>query len=483
MFFQSASFGVFLVIVLAVSWLIVNRRRSRFLFLLVASYVFYGSYELWYLSLIVASTLIDYYCGRRIHEARDTSERRRFLLVSLAGNLGLLCFFKYTDWALDTIQMVCAWFGLDPGLHDLKYALLPEGLFASGTARILVPVGISFYTFQTLSYTIDIYRGNLTPARNLTEFALFVAFFPQLVAGPIVRAVDFLPQFDVRPRLERGDVNEGLYRLGAGLAKKVVLADVLGRYLVDPVYANPGDFSPLAHALCLYAFTFQIYYDFSGYSDCAIGVARLLGFRLPENFDGPYRSLSVREFWRRWHITLSSWVRDYIFFPLGGSRNLPEIKVVRNLMITMVVIGVWHGASALWVIYGLLNGAVMSLERLFERLRGGSPFATTGVKRAVSWFLTYNFIVFTCVFIRSTDLRNAGAMFTDFGPESGFHRFGLIALLAGAAIHFQPLELYRRFERGLVALPTPVCGLLLGLVSGCVAILVVGETPFIYFQF
>jgi D-alanyl-lipoteichoic acid acyltransferase DltB (MBOAT superfamily) len=481
--FQSASFALFLVVVLFVHWTIVNRRNTRYLFLLVASYVFYGSYELWYLSLIFVSTLLDYHCGRQIHASTTLARRRRYLLLSLAGNLGLLCFFKYTDWAIDSIQETLGWLGFDPALRELEYRLLPQALFDTGTARMLVPVGISFYTFQTLSYTIDIYRGNLKPARSLMDFALFVAFFPQLVAGPIVRAIDFLPQLDERPRLRRQDLHEGMYRLGTGLMKKVVIADLIGRYVVDPVYSAPGDYSPLAHALCLYGFAFQIYYDFGGYSDCAIGVARMLGFRLPENFDGPYRSRSVREFWRRWHISLSSWVRDYIFFPLGGSRGLSEAKVVRNLFITMVVIGVWHGASWLWVLYGLLNGAAMSLERWFERRRGGREFAVDRPRSALSWALTFHFIVMTCILIRSPDVGTAAGILTEFGPRSSLHLHGLLALGAGTLLHFLPAGFYPRFERTVNALPTVACGVALGLIGGCVAILVVGETPFIYFQF
>jgi D-alanyl-lipoteichoic acid acyltransferase DltB (MBOAT superfamily) len=404
-------------------------------------------------------------------------------LISLAGNLGLLFFFKYTDWILDSIQMVGAWFGFDPGLHDLKYAILPEGFFDSGTTSIAVPVGISFYTFQTLSYTIDIYRRNIQPARNLREFALFVAFFPQLVAGPIVRAIDFLPQLEKRPTLSRTDFHEGLYRFTTGLLKKVVLADVIGRYLVDPVFATPGDYPPLGHALALYGFAFQIYYDFSGYSDCAIGVARMLGFRLPENFNGPYRSRSVREFWRRWHISLSSWVRDYVFFPLAGFRRPSELKVARNVMITMVIIGVWHGASILWVIYGAMNGAMMCVERWLDFARGGRRFTTTRTKSAIAWFLTFNYIVLTVVFVRAPTLGVVADMFTQFGTGGGFHVFGYAALALGAAVHFLPKPVYPRFERALVSLPTPVCGVLLGLAAGLVAILVVGETPFIYFQF
>ena len=482
MIFQSASFGLFLVIVLAIHWTVVRNHTARILTLLAASLWFYGSYELWYLGLIVTSTLVDYHCGARIHASDDCRVKRGYLLLSLAVNLGLLGFFKYTDWILDGVTLACGWVGFDPGLRDLEHRLLPE-LFLTGAGRIVVPVGISFYTFQTMSYTIDIYRGSLKPARNLREFALFVAFFPQLVAGPIVRAVEFLPQFAWRPRLERADLHAGLYRLGTGLVKKVVLADLVGRYLVDPVYADPGNYSPMAHALCLYGFTFQIYYDFSGYSDCAIGVARLLGFRLPENFDLPFRARSVREFWRRWHMTLSNWVRDYIFFPLGGSRGLGEARVTRNLIVTMVAIGIWHRASILGILLGALNGSVMAAERVLERRRGGRAFTDTPLRSAVAWMATYHIILVSTMFIRAADLEQFGALFTDFGGESYLHLHGRLALAAGIALHFLPKGLYARFESGLVRLPTPVCGVLLGAVGAWVAILVVGETPFIYFQF
>ena len=482
MLFQSASFGIFLVLVLGAYWWIANRRRLRYWLLLVASYWFYGSYEFWYLGLIVFSTFLDYWCGARMHASEDPKARRSYLLISLAGNLGLLCFFKYTDWALDSLSALLASLGIETSLHETKAALLPQALFVGDTTSILVPVGISFYTFQTLSYTIDIYRRRLEPARNLQEFALFVAYFPQLVAGPIVRAIDFLPQLEHRPRLSRADLHEGLYRLGMGLAKKVVLADVLGRYLVDPVYTDPSQYTPVAHLLCLYAFTFQIYFDFAGYSDCAIGAARLFGFRLPENFDAPYRSLSIREFWRRWHITLSSWVRDYIFIPLGGSRG-SEVVVVRNLVITMVTIGLWHGASILWVYYGLLQAVVMILERWLERARGGRPFATTPARRFLAWVLTFHFIVLSCLFIRARSMENLTDMLSDFGALGNLSTWGLLALAASFLTHFQPRALYAAFERRVKELPTPVAGALIGVVAGCVAILVVGDTPFIYFQF
>ncbi len=482
MFFQTTAFGIFLVVVLALYWGVANRRAARYWVLLLASYYFYGSYEFWYLSLIFFSTALDYQCGRRIHDAPTPAGRKRWLWISLIGNLGVLGFFKYTDWALESLQWLGSLAGADLGLTELKLRLLPEALFMPGTASILVPVGISFYTFQTLSYTIDIYRGNLKPARNLQEFALFVAFFPQLVAGPIVRAVDFLPQLDRLPRLDRERLHDGLYRLGQGIAKKVILADVLGRYLVDPVFADPGQFTVVAHLLCMYGFALQIYYDFSGYSDCAIGAAKLLGFDLPENFIFPYKSQGLREFWRRWHISLSSWVRDYVFFPLGGSRG-KELIVVRNLMLTMLIIAIWHGASMLWVYYGLCQGGAMAVERWLERRRGGEPYPTTPRRRFIAWFLTFHFIVFTCIFIRSETHAKMVQILTDFGDTMIWSQWGMLALAASLLTHGPSKSVHKRFGAAVRALPTPVLGLLLGIIAGAVAIVTVGETPFIYFAF
>ena len=485
--FHSVGFLTFLAVVLVLFWTAANRRSLRLSILFLASLFFYGSYEFWYLGLILFSTCLDYVCGARIYEAfqaGDQRRKRRYLLFSLIGNLGVLGFFKYTDWLVESAQLIADSLGLGVDLWATRTSILPEMLVDSAAGRIIVPVGISFYTFQTLSYTIDIYRGVLKPARDMRDFALFVAFFPQLVAGPIVRAIDFLPQLELRPRFDRKRLHEGLWRMTTGLLKKVAIADVVGGYLVDPVYSSPGDYSSLVHVLALYGFAFQIYYDFSGYSDIAIGTAKLLGFDLPENFLTPYRSRSVREFWRRWHISLSSWVRDYIYFPLGGSRG-GEWRVSRNLLITMLVIGVWHGASILWVIYGLLQGAVMIGERFFERLRGGGEWATDTLKNGVSWALTFHFIVFSCLFIRATSMEQIGDMLGTFGDGGldSIGEWGWWALAGGALLHFWPQSITEGARRAFHAVPTPVAGVFTGIAAGCVAVLVVGETPYIYFQF
>ena len=350
--------------------------------------------------------------------------------------------------------------------------------------NLVVPVGISFYTFQTLSYTIDIYRGQLKPARNILEFGLFVAFFPQLVAGPIVRAREFLPQLELTPRFDRQRLHDGLYRIGIGLAKKALVADTLGRFLVDPVYASPGEYGPFVHLMVVYAFTFQIYFDFSAYSDIAIGTARLFGFDLPENFYLPFRSRGLREFWRRWHVTLSSWVRDYLYFPLGGSHRT-ELRVAFNLIVTMLVIGLWHGASSLWFVYGLCNGVIIVLERLHERRRGGPNLNPSWLYKTLGWLFTFHVVCVLSTLIRAKSWGEVGGVLGVLGDGGldAISHWGWWALAAAFALHFMPFRIHVAVRKGLQALPTAALGLLLGALIGLLWFVTSETPPFIYFQF
>lgn len=281
---------------------------------------------------------------------------------SVISNLGLLGYFKYTGFLLEVAGDLAGLVGV-PAFE--------------ASFHVALPIGISFYTFQSLSYTIDVYRGRLTPEKSLLRFALFVAFFPQLVAGPIVRAAEFLPQLHARMRVDAEDVNFAFFRIIKGLAKKVILGDFIAAYFTDIVFSSPQDYSSLENLLALYGFTLQIYADFSGYSDIAIGVARLLGFRLPENFDRPYQSQGVGEFWRRWHMTLSTWLRDYLFFPLGGSLG-SEARTYFNLWLTMFLVGMWHGASWNFVIYANLQAAAMVYNRFVRLGKEAGRSASSG---------------------------------------------------------------------------------------------------------
>ena len=307
----------------------------------------------WYfVGLIVASTIVDYLVALGISASRQRFWRNAALGVSLVGNLGMLGYFKYSGFLVEVARDAAHLVGVD--------LMLP-------TLRVALPIGISFYTFQSLSYTIDVWRGRIQAERSLLRFAVYVAFFPQLVAGPIVRASEFLPQVRAALRVDVEDVNFAIFRITKGLFKKVVLGDLIAANFTDLVFATPTQYSSLENLIALYAFTLQIYADFSGYSDMAIGVARLLGFRLPENFDRPYQSKDVGEFWRRWHMTLSTWLRDYVFFPLGGSRG-SSARTYFNLWLTMVLVGIWHGASWNFVIYGNLHAAALVYSR-FNRLQ------------------------------------------------------------------------------------------------------------------
>ena len=467
--FHSVTFGVFLSVVFSLFWLTYRHRNLRSAIMLVASYAFYGAFNPLFLGLIGFSTLLDHKCGLVIHRSESERTRRLALLASLVMNLGLLGFFKYYDFGVENLQRLFASMGLS---------------FPLETLGIVVPVGISFYTFQTLSYTIDLYRRRMEPARNLLDFALFVAFFPQLVAGPIVRAADFLPQLERPPRFTRERLHDGLYRIAIGLGKKVLIADVVGKFLIDPVYTDPGSYSVVMHVIVLYGFLVQIYYDFSGYSDIAIGSARLFGFDLPENFKLPFRALSVREFWRRWHITLSSWLQDYVYFPLGGSRRA-EPRVLFNLMVTMILIGLWHGASWPWALFGTIQGIAMCLERTVERA-WGRPFATSPLRRFLLWVWMSQFIAITYICVRAEDMGELFGMLLQFGDAKGFgdiSHYAWISLIAGLALHFMPEGFYPWARRVYLRMPTVLAGVIAGVVAGLAGYLLLGEQPFIYFQF
>jgi len=379
MLFPTFDFLLFVIPVLLAAWALANRPFARTVLLLAASYFFYMGGPAtdppptawYYVGLLVLSTVLDYACGLGIAvqdarirrdgpSATATRARNAILGISLVGNLGLLGYFKYTDFFLRTAT-------------DLAQVLGIE--WAAPSFKILLPVGISFYTFQSLSYTIDVWRGRLTPERSFLKFALFVTFFPQLVAGPIVRADEFLPQLHRAPRLSAARMEEGLFLIFKGLAKKVVLGDWIAAQLTDMVFASPENFTSAELLFALYAFTLQLYADFSGYSDIAIGVAKLMGYDLPENFDRPYQAKNLGEFWRRWHMTLSTWLRDYLFFPLGGSKGSPA-RTYFNLWLTMFLVGMWHytqGTSWNFVIYANLHAAAMVFNRWNRiRVRRGS---------------------------------------------------------------------------------------------------------------
>lgn len=353
MIFTEFRFFGFFLLVFAVHWAL-RSPRVRKGWLLLSSYAFYAAWDWRFLSLILVSTAVDYVAGLKIHASENAQVRRRWLRLSLVANLGILGFFKYCDFFLDSTASLLQSLGFEANLPVLG---------------IVLPVGISFFTFQTMSYSLDIYWRRLEPTRSLLDLALFVGFFPQLVAGPIVRAADFLPQLRNRTRFDAIAFAPALLLFLSGYIKKACISDHLAP-TVDAYFADPGAFTAAAAWVAVPAYAVQIYCDFSGYSDMAIACAAMLGYRLCLNFDGPYLATSLRDFWRRWHISLSSWLRDYLYIPLGGSRG-SAFATQRNLAITMLLGGLWHGASWNFVIWGGLHGLGLALQRGWDRGLGG----------------------------------------------------------------------------------------------------------------
>ncbi|MGB5809583.1 MAG: MBOAT family O-acyltransferase [Polyangiales bacterium] len=475
MLFSSLDYIVFLGLAVAGFWMLSGFRRLRMVFLFVASCIFYMAWHPAYIVLILGSTLVDYVVGARIHASASQPVRKRWLIVSLVTNLGLLGVFKYFNFASQATTDV---------LHVLFGVTIEHPPFLD----VLLPVGISFYTFQTLSYTIDIYRGKLEPTRNFVEFAVFVTYFPQLVAGPIVRASELLPQLARPITLRTQQVTRGLFLIATGLIKKVAIADYLSVNLVDRVFDQPELYTSAEVVVALYGFTMQIYCDFSGYTDCARGSAKLMGLELPRNFDRPYQSASPAEFWRRWHMTLSTWLRDYLYYPLGGSRVGP-LRAYWNLGLTMFLIGIWHGASWTFVVYAILQSGAMVIHRFFYR-RSGRTRDTTDAWHVhvfkVFWAL--QFVVFSRILFRANDLDNAISVTAQLG-NGGYGMAQISAevwavLLLTFAAHYTPRRWFESIEQGFKALPAPAQGVALACLGFALSYVATSEVvPYIYFQF
>jgi alginate O-acetyltransferase complex protein AlgI len=472
MVFNSLTFLVFLAVVLAIDRALTSW-RARKLHLLVASYAFYAAWNPPLVILIWVSTLVDWFAARGMARASTAAGRRAWLLASLISNFGLLGFFKYAGFLLEGFTSLLT----AAGIH-----------YQPPPLSIVLPVGISFYTFQTLSYTIDVYRGHERPWDSFVDFALFVTFFPQLVAGPIVRAREFHPQLEEPRRGGAAQFGWGCALIAFGLFEKVVLADGLFAPIADQVYAKALRAGFAEAWTGTLAFSGQIFCDFAGYSTCAIGVALCLGFNLPDNFRAPYAAVGFSDFWRRWHISLSGWLRDYLYIPLGGNRRGPGRTYV-NLMFTMLLGGLWHGASWMFVIWGGLHGVYLAVER---RLRAafGEPAWTRVPLASVALALgTYALVCLTWVFFRSRDMASAAhlsrAMLAG-APDSGLlgpldHALvlGLTAAMLAAHWRSRHSTLAAVWERA------PRWARVLVLASFLVLLALGGgdDRAFIYFQF
>lgn len=379
--FSSLEFFVFLL--LASFSLMIRKNTAQKLFLLIASYYFYAIWDWRFIGLLIFITVSDFSIARFIATSKNHLYRKYLLFTSIAINLSVLAIFKYFNFFVGTFK-----------------AVFQQSTVNLNTLDIILPLGISFYIFQTLSYVIDVYRKEQKPCANILDYALFLAFFPKLIAGPIIRAKEFLPQLDLVKHFDAERLFSGFRRIVIGLVKKVLIADHLGQF-VNITFANTGDFNSITTWLSVVAYTLQIYFDFSGYTDIAIGSAKILGYDLPENFNKPYSARSIRDFWKRWHITLSSWLRDYIYIPLGGNRK-GQLRTYINIMITMTLCGLWHGASWTFVFWGAWHGLAMSVNRFMHNNK-----YVMGMGNIFSWVLTMITIMLGWIFFRAQTFSDA----------------------------------------------------------------------------
>lgn len=466
MLFNSLEYLLFFIVVLAISWMLGNRMSLRIFFLLLASYFFYASNNHWLIVLIMTSTVIDYIAGINIANASAQSTKRLWLISSLVSNLSILLFFKYFNFFASSFSTIVSQMGFPVDWVDLN---------------ILLPVGISFYTFQSMSYSIDVYMKRIPAEHSFIRFACYISFFPQLVAGPIVRAREFLPQFRQKLELDADTLDEALFRIISGLTKKIVLADFLSRY-ADALYNSPGTAGSFESWIGIFAFSFQIYFDFSGYTDIAIGCALLLGFRLPDNFNRPYAAQSFSEFWRRWHLTLSYWFRDYLYIPLGGSHSPYTYAVYFNLLLTMLLCGLWHGAAWTFVLWGGVHGVLLCVERFFSLNR------ISGIRKKWRAVVMFLLITLTWIPFRANSIEDAGALFkalTSVTPPTDITLGALaaIVIMAGAWV----VQLYPRFfsiDKMAMRLPVAIRGALYACLWATIMVFnASGATEFIYFKF
>lgn len=390
MLFNTLTYFWFFCIVFTVYWFILNKRyKLQNLFLLAASYCFYGWWDARFLILIFISSTADFFIGRAMQNQTTISKRKLLLAICLLFNLGILGFFRYYNFFIESFLAISKSLNVNLSVATLK---------------IILPVGVSFYTFQSLSYTIDVYRNKIKPTNDYISFLAFVAFFPQLVAGPIERATHLLPQFLKERKFDTENVKSGFRFILWGLFKKMVIADRLA-YFVDHVYNSSANYSGITLIAVAFMFGFQIYCDFSGYSDIAIGSARLLGFDLMQNFRFPYFSKSLQEFWRRWHISLSTWFRDYVYIPLGGNQ-VSKKRWIFNILITFTLSGLWHGAAATFVIWGFLHGLFLVIESYIKPERSGK------LRNWLGFVTTFSFVNLALIFFRSKSLDQSLEIFS-----------------------------------------------------------------------
>jgi len=459
-----------------VYFLVYKHHRAKTTFVTLFSLYFYYKSSGIYFLLLILSAIVDYSLANAIFKAESKSKKRVILVLSLVLNLGMLAYFKYTNFFYSIICDITA------------QSFSPLSIF--------LPVGLSFFTFQSLSYTIDIYRGTLKPVKRFLDYAFFVSFFPQLVAGPIVRAADFIPQIFKPLKVTDEMIGRGVFLIASGVIKKVVIADFISTNFVDRIFDHPTLYTGLENLFGVYGYALQIYCDFSGYSDMAIGIALLMGFHFKINFDSPYQSKNISEFWRRWHISLSTWLKDYLYISLGGNRK-GKIRTYINLLITMLLGGLWHGAGFRFVLWGAMHGIALAIHKLYLEVFPVKTENSNPLRKFIistfSVLITFHFVCFCWIFFRADNMETATQMIRQiafhFNPRIFFefitgYRSVLLMMLIGYALHFIPKSVELKTESIVTNLP-----LLLKVSFMILVILLVVQfksseiQPFIYFQF
>ncbi|MCL2260091.1 MAG: MBOAT family protein [Fibromonadales bacterium] len=442
----------------------------RTAYVLIFSLFFYYKVGEMYFILLIVSAIINYYLSLCQSKTESPAGRKIFITLSVLVNLGILAYYKYTNFAIENINAAA----------NTNIPL----------QSIILPIGISFYVFQAISYSIDVYRREIEPARNLLDFSFYLCYFPQLVAGPIVRAKSFIPQMYQKLCLSKEDMGMAIFLILVGLVKKAVISDYISVNFVDRVFDSPGSYTSLENLLATYGYSIQIYCDFSGYSDMAIGLALLMGFRIPINFRTPYKSASVTEFWRRWHISLSSWLRDYLYISLGGNRK-GKLRTYANLLLVMLIGGLWHGASWKFVAWGGLHGLALAVERFLNRF---IKLPESIFIRIIGVILTFHFVSFCWIFFRAKDFGTAMELIgkialVNFQVDQWLlvlsaYKNVLIVLLAGFIMHFLPDRFVQWLQRGFIQANIIVKAVIIGLVFWLVQAIASSDVqPFIYFQF
>ncbi|RFF28494.1 MULTISPECIES: MBOAT family protein [unclassified Wenzhouxiangella] len=470
MTFDSLTFALFIVAL----WGLVGLSRGwrvRKLELLAASYLFYAAWNPVFIWLLVVSTVVDWNAAKRLHASENPHRRKAWLLLSVVVNLGLLSWFKYADFFIANYNQFASWLGL--------------AAFQAPLIDVVLPIGISFYTFQTLSYTFDVYRRRITPGDDFADYALYVSFFPQLVAGPIVRYEQFAGQLASPRHMTAANLETGTALMVAGLFLKTVLADSLFAPVVDSGFAAADSIGTLAAWSSITAFSGQIYCDFAGYSLCAIGAARVFGFVLPKNFHAPYAAVGFSDFWRRWHITLSTWIRDYLYISLGGSHH-GRARTLGNLIVAMGLGGLWHGAAWTFVLWGLAHGLWLVIEHALRPLGNHLTWLGNRLMQPVWMAVTFVVVTLTWVLFRAENLPQAGAFYRALltASESAMTTAGWLALAAMAGLLAWHVAIRRiEIEGVYTRLAVPARGVMIGLLLTAVLLSPGENRAFIYFQF